>query len=79
MSDTASGGNVAASSTSKEPIEPAFEVGPPGVGPVTGIHTGEFFESPPEDPVAERDARSDSLSTPALNSPNAPAVDENQL
>lgn len=32
-------------------IEPAFDVGPPGVGPVTGIHSGKFFQPP--SPVEE--------------------------
>ena len=32
-------------STRRGDIEPAFEVGPPGVGPVTGIDSGDFFEA----------------------------------
>ena len=31
-------------STRRGNIEPAFEVGPPGVGPVSGIDSGDFFE-----------------------------------
>jgi hypothetical protein len=27
-------------------VEPAFDVGPPGVGPVTGIDSGDFFPAP---------------------------------
>ena len=35
-------------------IQPAFEVGPPGVGPVTGIDGGDFFQPPqPDGPTAE--------------------------
>jgi len=35
-------------------IQPAFEVGPPGVGPVMGIDGGEFFQPvTPDDDAAE--------------------------
>ena len=78
MSDTANDGTIEGPSPSMEPIEPAFEVGTPGVGPVTGIHTGEFFQSPPsDDQAADHDVASDPTSRPALDSPTAPAAYEN--
>lgn len=38
-------------------IQPTFDVGPPGVGPVTGIDSGDFFQPPrSEDQAAEHAA-----------------------
>jgi hypothetical protein len=47
------------SSRSREPLEPTFEVGPPGVGPVTGIHSGEFFQPPAPVDQTDEPAESD--------------------